>query len=132
MARDSVRLGLDQLRGSAATLPPLPAGAATPPPNAADFRASIGPLAELLDPMCSGQGSDAYLAPARAELAGLRQRLAGTPYALQLEFGLADALYGRGIPECVDIPRRPDEEATRTALLEARRQIASIEALVQR
>jgi hypothetical protein len=132
MARDGVRLGLQELRTLRPALPPLPDGADRPPPNAAAFRERTGVLAELLDPLCSSQESDAYLAPARAELAGLRQRLAGTPYALQLELGLADALYGRGVPECAHIPPVPQAVATRNALLAARRQIGLIEALVRR
>jgi hypothetical protein len=132
MARDGVRFGLQELRSLALRLPPLPDGAATPPANAAAFREKAGALVEILDPMCTGQGSDAFLAPARAELAGLRQRLAGTPYALQLELGLADILYGRGVPECAPIARLPDEVATRNALLAVQRQVASIEALVPR
>lgn len=132
MARDGVRLGLLELRGLASRLPPLPDGAAAPPANAAAFREKAGALVHLLDPMCTGQGSDAFLGPARAELAGLRRRLAGTPYALQLELGLADMIYGRGVAECASLTRLPDEVATRNALFETRRQIASIEALVRR
>jgi hypothetical protein len=132
MARDGVRLGLRELRTLAPTLPPLPDGAAAPPPNAAAFRERAGRLAELLDPLCGGQESGAVLAPARAELAGLRRRLAGTPYALQLELGFADALHGRGVPECAEIAPVPPEVASRNALLEARRRIGLIEALIRR
>ena len=132
MARDTIRLGLQELRRLSPTLPPLPDGAATPPANAAALRELARNLAQRVDPLCTGQRSDAFLAPARAELTALRQRLAGTPYALQLELGLADGLYGRGIPECISYPPVPQAVATRNALLETRRQIGLIEALVQR
>ena len=131
MARDSVRLGLQELRPLAPALPPLPDGAATPPSNAAVFRERAGALARILDPMCTGQESDAFLGPARAELASLRQRLAGTPYALQLELGLADSLYGRGIPECAYIAPVPQAVATRASLAAVRRMIALLEAMEQ-
>ena len=133
MARDSVRLGLQELRSLAHRLPSLTDGAATPPPNAAIFRERAGELGHRLDPLCAGQDSDTWLAPARGELASLRQRLAGTPYALQLELGLADALYGRGVPECAPAPAAGSVSvATRNTLEEARRQIGLIEALVRR
>jgi hypothetical protein len=130
-AREGVRRGLPALRALASTLLPLPDGASTPPLNAAALRAHAGNLGQLLDPQC-GLDLDRILAPARVELTGLRRRLAGTPYALQLELGISDALYARGVPECAEAAPVPPEVAIRNALLEARRRIDQIEALVRR
>ncbi|MEA3014221.1 MAG: hypothetical protein QOD42_2766 [Sphingomonadales bacterium] len=134
MARDRVRLGLQELERMAPGLAALPASAAAPPlPDGAAFRLLVRRLVEHLQPFCvltTAADNDRIMAPAKAELARFRQRLEGTPYALDFDLAEADGLYERSITvaECGVLGDDPAAAVSRDALDEARRQIAGIAA----
>jgi hypothetical protein len=132
-AKRSAEGGVERLRALAPDLAFSIPREAIEAPRAAEFRFLVRKLADLFWAPCSSPAEkDALQAPARAELARFRKRLEGRPEAVNEAIASADAAWLHSITnvECSDGEPEPAARISRTYLLEAKRQIAAIEAMI--
>ena len=138
MARSTVRSDLAALSAQAPRLTALSFPTQTLlPPDGAGFRSRVRTLVEFLHPLCqitTAGDNDQIMAPARADVRRLRERLQSSSSAGEFDLAEADALYERSITsaECMQAGESTATATSRNALAETRRQIAPIAAMVDR
>ncbi len=134
MARDGVTARLKELAKGGPALLPLGSAESLAPGRGAEFRALARILIQSVDPRCAiarAVDNDHILAPARAEVAGFRQRLRASPYDLQFAIAQADVDYEDSTVtvECADPSAAPVGDLTAEAIRETKRQIAGLTAI---
>jgi hypothetical protein len=110
-ARQEARSALEALRRLAPAVLTIDI-AGLDPATTAEFRALVREVTRGVDWRCratTAATNDEILAPAKAELAQLRQRIGSTPFAAQFALAEADTRYEHSVTvvECVD----PSSEA---------------------
>lgn len=134
--RSDVRNGLARMQALAGSVgAPAPGGLSIG--RGADFQHRVRDLVRSSRARCPitiRGDNDRIMAPARAELARFRQRLAGTPYAGHFDMAQADVAFEDSINvvECANPSSSPAAQASREALTNVKRQIAALETSIRR